>query len=154
MKIKLQNIFIAIIILNSSYSLIILPLYNLHQKINISSSYQLINNILPNNLYTVIQGGNPPQNLELVISEEDIIFSIRKHNCLLQKYYYNKTASKSFKNITKEKSKSPRFYESIEAEDSFYFYKSDNDYINIKNNNIFKKIKLYISKWKISGSRI
>ena len=138
MKIKLQNIFIAIIILNSSYSLIILPLYNLHQKINISSSYQLINNILPNNLYTVIQGGNPPQNLELVISEEDIIFSIRKHNCLLQKYYYNKTASKSFKNITKEKSKSPRFYESIEAEDSFYFYKSDNDYINIKNNNIIK----------------
>ena len=138
MKIKLQNIFIAIIILNSSYSLIILPLYNLHQKINISSSYQLINNFLPNNLYTVIQGGNPPQNLELVISEEDIILSIRKHNCLLQKYYYNKTASKSFKNITKEKSKSPRFYESIEAEDSFYFYKSDNDYINIKNNNIIK----------------
>ena len=138
MKIKLQNIFIAIIILNSSYSLIILPLYNLHQKINISSSYQLINNFLPNNLYTVIQGGNPPQNLELVISEEDIIFSIRKLNCLLQKYYYNKTASKSFKNITKEKSKSPRFYESIEAEDSFYFYKSDNDYINIKNNNIIK----------------
>ena len=134
MKIKLQNIFIAIIILNASNSLIILPLYNQHQKINISSSYQLINNFMTNNLYTIIEGGNPPQNVELDISEEDIIFSIRKHNCLMQKYYYNKSKSKSFKNLTKGKKTSPRFYESIEAEDSFYFYKTDNDNIKIKDN--------------------
>ena len=134
MKIKLQNIFIAIIILNASNSLIILPLYNQQQKINISSSYQLINNFMQNNLYTIIEGGNPPQNVELDISEEDIIFSIRKHNCLMQKYYYNKSKSKSFKNLTKGKKTSPRFYESIEAEDSFYFYKTDNDNIKIKDN--------------------
>ena len=132
MKINLLNIFIAIIILNASKSLIILPLYNLHTKINISSSYQLINNFMPNNLYTIIKGGDPPQNLEVVISEEDVIFSIRKHFCLLKQYYFNKTASKSFRNVTNGKNKTPRFYESIEAEDNFYFSKSDD--INIKNN--------------------
>ena len=86
---------------------------------------------MPNDLYTIIKVGNPPQNIEMIISEEDIIFSIRKQKCLLKNFFYNKTLSKTFQKIKE----SSIFYQSIEAEDTFYFC---NDYNCIGNNNLIK----------------
>ena len=117
-----------LVLLNIIDSLVVLPLYHQTKKINISSSYEFINNYMNNNLYTIIQMGNPKQNIEMIITEEDIVFSIRKTKCLLKEYYFDKNKSQTFKNLTKGKG---RFYESSEAEDTFFFYKN---YTNIENN--------------------
>ena len=117
-----------LVLLNIINSLVVLPLYHQQKKINISSSYEFINNYMNNNLYTIIQMGNPKQNIEMIITEEDIVFSIRKNKCLLKEYYFDKNKSQTFKNLTKGKG---RFYESSEAEDTFFFYKN---YTNIENN--------------------
>ena len=115
--------------------LIVLPLYHQPKKQNISSTYEFINNYMPNDLYTIIKMGSPPQNVEMIISEEDIIFSMRKHKCLLKNYYFDKSKSKSFLNITKQGKGSSRFYGSSEVEDTFYFYY---DYEDISSNKITK----------------
>ena len=117
-----------LVLLNIINSLVVLPLYHQTKKINISSSFEFINNYMNNNLYTIIQMGNPKQNIEMIITEEDIVFSIRKTKCLLKEYYFDKNKSQTFKNLTKGKG---RFYESSEAEDTFFFYKN---YTNIENN--------------------
>ena len=117
-----------LVLLNIINSLVVFPLYHQPKKINISSSYEFINNYMNNNLYTIIQMGNPKQNIEMIITEEDIVFSIRKNKCLLKEYYFDKNKSQTFKNLTKGKG---RFYESSEAEDTFFFYKN---YTNIENN--------------------
>ena len=114
-------------LLNSINALIILPLYHNRKIINITSSYDIINNYMPNKLYTVIKVGNPPQSVEMIISEEDLVFSISKHNCLLKEYYFDKSKSNSFKNLTEQEKGISRFYESTEVEDTFYFYKNFKD---------------------------
>ena len=131
MKLIFKFFQINLILLSSINSLIILPLYHQPKKLNISSAYEFINNYMPNNLYSLIQIGNPPQKIEVIINEEDIIFSIRKYNCLLKNYYFNKTKSNTF---IKEKN-STIFYQSEEAKDTFYFY---NNYKDISPNNIIK----------------
>ena len=103
MKLNLKFIILNILLLNTIKTIIVLPLYRQEKIINITSSYQLINNNMQNDLYTIIKIGNPKQNIELIITEEDLVFSIRKLKCVSKKYYYNISNSKSFKNITNEK---------------------------------------------------
>ena len=136
MKFFLYLFLINFLLLNIIKSLIVLPLYHLPKKENISSSYELINNYMPNNLYSLIKVGNPPQNLELIITEDDLVFSIKKQNCLLKNSFYDNTNSKSFKNITKEKNTPSKFYGCSESEDSFLFNQdinSPNDFITVNN---------------------
>jgi hypothetical protein len=84
--------------------------------------------MMPLNLYSLAKIGSPPQILELTISEEDIIFSIRKNKCLLKSYYFNKSLSKTFK-----QNSTNIFYESYAAQDYFYI---DNNYNNIEIKNL------------------
>ena len=101
MKLILYFFLINSLLINIIKALIILPLYHLPKKETISSSYELINNYMPNKLYSLIKVGNPPQNLELIITEDDLVFSIKKQNCLLKNYFFDNNKSKTFKNITK-----------------------------------------------------
>ena len=136
MKLNLKFIIINILLLNTIKTIIVLPLYRQEKIINITSSYQLINNNMQNDLYTIIKIGNPKQNIELIITEEDLVFSIRKLKCVSKKYYYNISNSKSFKNITNEKKDYNRFYQSTEAEEIFYFYEDKNNINEIIINNL------------------
>ena len=136
MKLILYFFLINSLLINIIKALIILPLYHLPKKETISSSYELINNYMPNKLYSLIKVGNPPQNLELIITEDDLVFSIKKQNCLLKNYFFDNNKSKTFKNITKEKKTTSKFYECSEAEDSFFFYQninSSDDFITVNN---------------------
>ena len=127
----LKFFLINIALINFFNSIIIIPLYHQPKKLNISSSYEFINNYIPNNLYSIIKAGTPPQNIEMIITEDDIIFSVRKNKCLLKNYFFNYNTSKSFK-IIKESSK---FYRSIEAKDTFYF---NNNLEDISSNELSK----------------
>ena len=117
---------INLILINSLNALIIIPLYRQPKILNISSSYEFINNYMPNNLYGIIKAGTPPQNIEIIITEEDIIFSLTKNKCLLKKYYFNYNKSNTFNKIKE----STRFYRCIEAQDTFYF---NNNFENLNN---------------------
>ena len=108
---------INLILINFFNALIIIPLYRQPKILNISSSYEFIYNSMPNNLYGIIKAGTPPQNIEIIITEEDIIFSLTKNKCLLKKYYFNYNTSNTFNKIKE----STRFYRCIEAQDTFYF---------------------------------
>ena len=122
------RILLLIISINLTKAYIVIPLYSLPKNANISSSYELITKMMPLNLYSLAKIGSPPQILELTISEEDIIFSIRKNKCLLKSYYFNKSLSKTFK-----QNSTNIFYESYAAQDYFYI---DNNYNNIEIKNL------------------
>ena len=87
---------------------------------------------MPNNLYGIIKAGTPPQNIEIIITEEDIIFSLTKNKCLLKKYFFNYNTSNSFNKIKD----STRFYRCIEAQDTFYFNNNFENLNDIKIENL------------------
>ena len=116
-------------------SVIVLPLKRVRPYINITNSYEIINYYQPNDLYSNIKIGEPRQNLEILIKEENIDFSLNDQYCNLNEFY-NKSNSKTFKNISKY---GDNIYNSdcFLAEETFYFYTD----LNLKNLKKFEKLR-------------
>lgn len=99
MKFIIRIIILTCIIINFIKSIIVFPLKKIGINRNLTNTYELINYFLPNNLYTLIKIGEPSQDLEVLIKEEEIIFSVTSVYCNL-KTFYNKNTSKDFSFIT------------------------------------------------------
>lgn len=121
-------------------SIIVLPLRRVQPYINLTNSYELINYCQPNDLYTILKIGEPPQNLELSIKEENIHFSLNKQYCNLNEFY-NKSISKTFKNIT-EYGDNIFNYDYSLVEETFYMH-TDLDLKNLKK---FENIRFIYEK--------
>ena len=128
--------FFLIVLLNYIIinSIIILPLKTINKKTNLINTYDFINYFQPNNLYSIIKIGEPSQDLEVLIREEESLFSINSYYCN-KKSYYNSTLSKSFKYITTEKD----YYKDSLAEETLYMY-TDFELKNLKKIDNFKII--------------
>ena len=126
---------INIILLNFIKSIIILPLRKTPPILNLTNTYEFINYFQQNNLYTILKIGEPSQNLEVLIKEDETIFEINSFNCYL-KSYYNRYTSKSFRNISKIDIIDYNFMDKFIGEETFYFYTD----LNLKNLNKYEKI--------------
>ena len=124
-------------------SIIVLPLRKANPYTSLTNPYDFINYYLQNNLYSIIKIGNPPQNLELIIKEEDNSFVISSLYCNLNEFY-NRNISKTFINITKFEEYIFNYHYSCIAEEAFYFY-SD---LNLKNQDKFENFQFIYEKEK------
>ena len=118
-------------IINFIQSIIVLPLQRFNQEQNISNVYQFINYFESKNLFSVVKIGEPSQELEILIKDEDYKFLIDSFYCNL-KSFYNKSLSQTFTyNITMEDETDYYFKEDNIAQETFYVY-SDLNLQNIK----------------------
>ena len=95
MKNFFQIIIYIFINLNLYESIIVLPLYRINPYKNITSIYEFINDLQPNNLYTKLKIGGPAQEIKVVIKEEEMAFSINSLYCNFESFY-NRNESKTF----------------------------------------------------------
>ena len=117
-------------IINFIQSIIVLPLQKFNQESNISNIYQFINYFESNNLFSIVKIGEPSQELEVLIKDEEYKFLIDSFYCNL-KSFYNKSISRTFTyNITMEDETDYYFKEDI-AQETFYVY-SDLNLQNLK----------------------
>ena len=143
MKLFFQ-ILIIIIIINFIKSIIVIPLKKTPPILNLTNTYEFINYFQQNNLYAIFKIGEPSQNLEVLIKEDETLFSINSLDCKL-KSYYNRNISKTFKHISKIDISGYNFLDSFIGEETFYFYTD----LNLKNLKKFENISfIYDEKQK------
>jgi len=137
------HIFLNIIIINFIISIIVLPLRKTTSMFNFTNSYEFIKYFQQNNLYTIFKIGEPLQNLEILIKEDETIFLVNSLNCNL-KSYYNRNISKTFKYISKIDyiNYNYDYLDYYLGEETFYFYTD----LNLKNLTKFEKIPFVYEK--------
>ena len=110
---------------------------------NFTNSYEFIKYFQQNNLYTIFKIGEPLQNLEILIKEDETIFLVNSLNCNL-KSYYNRNISKTFKYISKIDyiNYNYDYLDYYLGEETFYFYTD----LNLKNLTKFEKIPFVYEK--------
>ena len=133
-----------IIIINFIKSIIVFPLKRSNPYTNSINPYEFINAFHSNNIYSIIKIGEPPQNLELLIKEDEIPISINSLYCNLNEFY-NKNISKTFKNLTNF-GENIFYMNNYLAQESFYFYTD----LNLKKEEKFENIQFIFEKEKIS----
>ena len=145
MKFIIRIIILNCIIINFIQSILVFPLKKIGKIRNLTNSYEFINSFQPNDLYTFLKIGEPSQDLEILIKELEIPFSISSTYCSL-KTFYNKNASKAFRNIT-------QYNGNIVAAETIYAYTD----LNLKNLKKFENVQfIYEQETKIieSGKEI
>ena len=121
MKFIMEILLLNFIIINFIQAIIVIPLQKTEPIRNLTNTYDFINYFQPNNLYTILKIGQPQQDLEVIIKDEEMTFLINSMYCN-SKTFYNKNISKTFKYITKSDENNYKFYGKTIASETFYIY--------------------------------
>ena len=120
----LKVILTQLFLLNFSFNKLIRLPFNYRTPEN-SDEISFIKSLLHDHLFVVNEMGTPKQRVEFSLSSEYYDFLVESHN--VDSSFYDETASRSFVNITKEKS---YFVDVIskgyQANETFYFYSGIN----------------------------
>ena len=146
MKNFFQIIIYIFINLNLYESIIVLPLYRINPYKNITSIYEFINDLQPNNLYTKLKIGGPAQEIKVVIKEEEMAFSINSLYCNFESFY-NRNESKTFVNLTKFWETNFNIYDSCRAQETFRAYTDQ----ELKTEKKLEKMKFVYQKEKMKN---
>ena len=121
MKFIMEILFLNFIIINFIKAIIVIPLQKRNQLGNLTNIYDFINYFQPNNLYTSLKIDEPQQDLEVIIKDGEMTFSINPMY-FNSKTFCNKNILKTFKNITKSDENNYNFYGKTIASEVFYIY--------------------------------